>query len=74
MMDAAKGETVRDSEGASSDRPAKLRMSSIYNTTQAQGHSLVTERNRERCITTNPSATATPYPFSYPFTHSVREH
>ena len=37
MMDVSKGEVARDSEGAFSDRLAKLRMSYIYTTTQAQG-------------------------------------
>lgn len=43
-MAVARGEVARDSVGAFSDRPAKLRMSYIYKTTQAQGHQLVNEK------------------------------
>lgn len=73
-MDVARGEVAGDSAGAFSDRPVKLRMSYIYKTTQAQGHQLVNQRNRERCIATDLSATVTTYPCSHPFTHSVSEH
>ena len=36
MMDVVKDEVARDSEEAFSDQPVKLRMSYIYNTTQAK--------------------------------------